>query len=470
MAGNDFEALQVSLVGNRVVRVDHPSLPVIPATYLSASSAAAATSLTVRDNIGFLNTDFIIIGNFGDSRTELKRINAAINPGTTFGCTATTFAHAVNSPVRKIIYDKVEIYGNSTASSPGATLITTVDITPNADFTEYVDTGTTFAFYGARGIRSVATTFNGSYSDFISATGFASDTVGFLIQRAFESTGEKVRASGVLSKQWAYDQIFLCEQDISKELKKWSWLQEFEADMGNIALGDNSYALPTDISDDNTPKAIQGLRIGTGNNLTYITKAEYEHLFQNVAQSSVSTTYSAGATSIVLTDSRDFNDSGAINVYTGTSIDNVSYTTNTKSTNTLGTVTSNDSGGTALDPVWQGESQGLPQRYTIYEGVLYFDTVPDNSTNLIGANIWIDYYKKVVRVDTDGDTLTVPDPLCVQNWLEAMIKKAKTGGMLDLNDSAYIEYLRRKDRMIKLEVSGQSTNLTPSYFEDYNVW
>ena len=72
-------------------------------------------------------------------------------------------------------------------------------------------------------------------------------------------------------------------------------------------------------------------------------------------------------------------------------------------------------------------------------------------------------------MDTDGDTLTVPDPFCVQNWLEAMIKKAKSGS-LDEKDSSYVEYLRRKDRMIKLEVSGQSTNLTPSYFEDYNVW
>lgn len=464
---NTFGAVQISLSGDNILRIDHPSLPTSPFTYLTSSSSAAATTLTVRDNFGFVDSDLILVGSYGDGRTELKRINVAPNAGTTIGCTATTFAHVVNSPIRKILFDKIEVYGNSTASSTGATLISTIDFTPGNDYTEYVITGTVYAFYGVRPIRQTATAYNGSYSDFISATGFASNTVGFIIQRAFETTGEKIRPLGNLSKQWAYDQIFLCEQDISKELKKWSWLQQFEYDMGNITLGVNNYALPTDLSDVNTPKAIQGVRIGTGDNLTYISKAKYEYLFQNVAQTTVTLTYADTATTIGLTDSRDFASSvGAFNVYTAsTTIDSVSYTTNTKSTNIVSGVTNISASGTAGDPVWSGEPQGLPQRYTVFEGVLYFDVVPDNTIDLIGTNIWIDYYKNVTRVNSDGDTLTVPDPTLVQSYLEAMIKKAKAGGSLDLKDPSYLDYLQKKSRLIKLEVSGQLTNLVPDFFE-----
>lgn len=467
MATAGYESTQLSLVGNNVIRIDHPSLPSVPETYLTSSGAAAATVLTVRDNFGFANSDLILVGAFGDSRTEIKRINVAPNAGTTLGCTATTFAHVLNIPVRKILFDRIEVYGNSTASSTGSTLIATIDITPGADYTEYVVSGTTYDFYGVRPIRAAATAYNGTYSDFISASGFSTNTVGFVIQRAFEAVGEKIRAGGVFSKQWAYDQIFSGEQEVAKELKKWSWLQEYEYDMGNVTLGDNSYALPTNISDANTPKAIQGLRIGTGNNLTYISKAKYEYLFQNVAQTTLSTALVDTATTVGLTDSRDFATSvGAINIYSGGVVDNVSYVSNAKSTGILSGVTNINTGGDDnASPVWQNEAQGLPERYTVFESSLYFDTVPDNTIDLIGSNIWIDYHKNVTRADSDGDTLTVPDPSLIQAYLEAMIKKAKAGGSLDLTDPSYLEFLDKKKKLIRLETSGQSTNLVPDFFE-----
>ena len=412
----------------------------------------------------------ILIGSFGDEQAEIKEVDGAITAGTSLTVTAVTFAHPINTPVRKIIFDQIEVYGNSTATSTGATLIATINIDVSSPYTEYVVSGTTYAFYGVRGIRSTATTYSGAYSDFIAAAGFDTITVGFIIKQAFDAVGEIVRSDGLFSKQWAYDQIFLGEHDVSKELKRWSWLQEFEYDAGNITLGMQSFTLPTNMSDRNTPKAILGMRIGKDTNLTYISKSEYEYLFQNVAYTTVATTYASGATSIVLTDSRDFDDSGSFNVYTGTTIDDISYTTNTRSTNTISGVTDNDSGGTAVDPVWQGEPQGRPSRYTIFEGSAYFDTVPDTTANLVGQNIWLDYYKKVTRVNTDGDEITVPDQLCIQYWLEAMIKKHKAGGKLAQDDSSWLEYLRRKQRLINNEVSGQYTTLVPSIVEDDDVW
>ena len=465
-----YEPVQISLVNHNVIRADHPSLPTSPVTYLTSSVSAADVTLTVRDNFGFANSDLVLIGKYGDSRSEIKRINVAPNAGTTIGCVAVSFAHSVNVPVQKILFDKVVILGNSTATSDGATTIATIDITPGADYTEYVNTGTTYNFYGVRLIRQAATAYDGSFSDFIPAAGFGTDTVGFVIQRAFETTGEKLKSSGVLSKQWAYDQIFLCEQDVSKELKKWSWLQEFEYDAGNIALGVNSYALPTNISDPNTPKAIQGLRIGTGDSLTYISKAEYESLFQNVAGTTIALTYADSATTIGLADSRDFASStGSINVYTSDTIDTISYTTNARSSGVLSGVTAVAVAGTAGDPVWQNENPGLPERYTVYEGNLYFEAIPDDTTDLVGSNIWLDYYKKVTRVNSDGDTLSVPDPLLVQNWLEVEIKKAKNGGKVAPDDSSYVEFLGRKKRLKELEVSGQSTNFVPEFYEDIDI-
>ncbi len=464
-----YQSVQLQLVNGNVIRVDHPSLPATPATFITSASIATATTLTVRDNFGFSNSlggDLLLIGDLGNEETEIKLITGAVTAGTSLTVSSNTFPHPVNTPVRKILFDKIEIYGNTIASSSGATLITTVDINVSEQFTEYVVTGSTFAYYGVRVIRSVATTYNGEYSDFIAATGFDTNTVGFIIDQAFKQTGTDFAADGKFSKQWAYDQIFLGEQDVAKERKKWSWLNKFEYDAGNILLGVNHFTLPTNLADRNTPKMIQGLRIGTGRNLTYITKAEFEYLFQNVAQTSVGTTYIAGATSVIMADSRDLFDSGAINVYTAGVIDSLSYTTNTRSTSTLSGVTSNDSGGTAGDPVWQGESQGRPERYTIYEGEVYFDAVPDLSINLVGMNIWLDYYKNVTRVNSDGDTITVPDPLCIQAWLESQIKRAKNNGVIANDDTSWITYLTTKKRLVNLESSGQGVYMVPAYYED----
>lgn len=468
-----YQALQFELLRDNVLRISHPSLPSTPSTYLTAANAAGATALTVRDNGSFsssLGGDLLLIGETGNEQTEIVYVNGAITAGTGLTTSTLVFAHPINTPVRKIIFDKIEVFGNSSASSSGATSIATISIDPTAPYTEYIVTGTTYAYYGIRGVRSIATTYNGSYSDFIAAGGFDTDTVGFIINQAFNACGEQIRENGILSKQWAYDQVFLGEQDVARERKKWSWLQEFAYDAGNVTLGVNSLTLPTNIADKNTPSVLQGVRIGVGQNLKAISKAEYDALFLNVSNTTVGTTYASGATSIVLTDSRDFQDSGSFNVYTaGTTIDNVLYTTNTRSTNTVTGVTSNNSGGTAGEPVWNGEPQGIPLRYTVYEGVLYFDTVPDLTTNLVGSNVWLDYYKKVTRVNTDGDSITVPDPLCIQYWLEAMIKKAKAGGKLEANETSWIGYLTKKKRLVDNEVLGQGSSFVPNYIED-SVW
>lgn len=462
-----YEAVQLQLVGNNVLRINHPSLPATPASFLTTANSAGGTSLTVRDNNGFTNGDLILVGDYGTEQAEIKQVNGAVSAGTSLTTTAMTFAHAVDTMVRKILFDKIEIYGNSSSSSSGSTLITTINIDPTSPFTEYVVTGTTYAYYGVRAIRSVATTYNGDYSDFIQSSGYDTDMVGFIIARAFEATGMEVQADGKYSRQWAYDQIFLGEQDVAKARKKWSWLQEFSYDAGNVTLGVNHFTAPTNMSDKNSPRAIQGLRLGTGKHLTYMSKAEYDALFQNTARTTVGTTYVAAAGTVILTDSRDFTDAGSFNAYTNNTIDSVSYTTNTRATNTLTGVTSNDSGATAGDPVWQNEPAGVPQRFTIFEGEIYFDMVPDLTANLVGTNIWLDYYKKITRVNSDGDTITVPDSLCIQFWLETQIKRSKSNGTIAADDASWIGYQRLKKQLSDLEVGGQGVSFVPEYMQDY---
>ena len=469
-----YESVQFQLVKDNVLRVYHPSLPEVPFTYLTTASSAGGTSLTVRDNTNFsasVGGDLLLLGEIGSEQTEIVYINGAITAGTALTTSTQIFAHPIGTSVRKIAFDKIEFYGNTSASSSGATQLngsTTVNLDVSSPYTEYVMTATeasTYTFFGARFIRSVATTYNGSYSDFIATAGFDTDTVGFIIKQAFDACGEEIRPNGLLSKNWAYDQIFLGEQDVAKERKKWSWLQEFNYDAGNVALGSNSFSLPTNIDDKNTSRSIQGLRIGTGQNLTYMTKAEYDALFLNVSHTTVATNYLAGATTIVLTDSNDFQDSGSFNVYSS-AIDGVAYPTTTRSPDTITGATGVDNAGTAADNVWQNEPQGKPLRFTVFEGTAYFDAVPDTTLNLVGSNIWLDYYKKVTRVNSDGDAITVPDPLCIQYWLETMLKKHKAGGKLDDDDSSWKNYLVKKARLIVNEVSGQGTYFVPTYAAD----
>ena len=451
-----------------MIRVHHPEL-VEPSTYLTASVAAAGTALTVKSNLGFSNTDpqdNLLFEGWGSELAEIKRVNGAITAGASLTCQAVTFAHGIDTPVYKTLFDQFEVSGSSTATGT-KTVIATANINVTGQWSDYIVSGTTYSFYHVRWYNSLATTvYYSSYSDAIAAAGYDPKNVGFIKKQAFDQMNEL--PGGRFDDQWIYDQIYLGELEVAKRLKRWSWLNVFDNDLGNITTGMRSVSLPSDIEDDETDKSILGLRIGKLDNMTYVDRPEFETLMDGVATTTLAAAISVGNTTVTLTDSRDFDTSGSINI-SGTSY---SYTGNNRTTNVLSGFTAFAAGVDNSTQVWQGISFGEPRRYTVHSGTVYFDVPP--SSDYSGRNIWLDYYKSPTRVDSDGDSISVNDPKVIISYLKMKIEERKQNGSLPSGHNLILELERGISELIRQEQSGQKLRMVPAvpntFFKSARTW
>lgn len=438
-----YESAVIRDARNNVLRIAHPSVPGSPITYLSASVAAAAVTLAVADNYGFANADLFVVGRLGSDATEIKKVNAAVTQGTALTVTALTYAHAVDSQVALTLWDQVEISGAATATG-SKTVITTTSIQPDRPETTYAVVGTTYAFYFARYKNSVTSAFS-SYSDPADATGYAKTTVRSVKDSALSMVNEQV--SGLISDDFLNQEIFNCEEEVYRMKQKWSWADSFGTIIGETVEGGYRIALPADIADPYSNNSIKNLRVGTRNNLTYLEKQEWDKRYIDVAHATVATTFLTGAVSIVLDDSSDFDSVGSITI--GAS--SYAYTANDKSTGTL-TVPATSDGQTAGADVWQNAVYAEPAGYTVFEGYLYFDCPV--TSQFATLNVRMDYYRKPTAINSDDDSLNLPDFTVYHYYLAYKILLRKSNGS---SDSASQEMksefqrkalqLMRKDRL-----------------------
>ena len=438
---------------DNVLRIAQPDLLDVR-TNLTAAVAASGTTLTVQNTEGFINTNPLLLEGYGIENAEIVKVNGAVSAGTSLTVTGTVFSHAIDCPAYKILFNQVQILGSATTSSADAVAIETVDLRPSDLYTDYVVVGTTYTYYFVRFYNSFASSpYYGDYSDAIPATGFTPKTVGFIRRVSFKNVGEDF--GGRWTPEWVYDQVYLGEQDVAKELKRWSWLYSYDSDLGNITTGQRRIALPTDIEDSRTTKSILGMRIENFENMDPIDWVEYQDQMQGVAYTSLASTASIAATTLVLTDSRDFADSGAVNIL-GTTY---SYTANNRATGTLSGLTALAAQIDSGSEVWQNVTFGTPTAYAINNGYAYFDTPP--SSDYSGRNVWLDYYTTITKKNSDMDELQVNDPSIIVSWLEMAIKKEKNNGALAITDISYIEYSRKKKLLISNEVTGTKLSMVP---------
>jgi hypothetical protein len=451
-----YPAPRVEMVRENLIRVYHPEL-IEPQTFLTESVAASDVTLAVQNSSLFSNTDpqdLVLMEELGSDKAEIKRINGAISSNTSLTVQALSFSHGAETMVSKILFNQVELSGATTLAG-SKTVISTTNINVSGPYTDLVVTSTTYSFYFVRFYNSLSTTtYFGAYSAGVSSSDLDPNTVGFARRTAFKNVNEAF--GGKYDTAWVLDQIFLCELDVQKELKRWSWLTAFNYDLGNVATGLRRIALPSDIEDNQTNKSILGVRIGTFTPMNYVDWSEFTYMMRSIAYTTVATTATIGATSLILTDSRDYDDSGTINI-AGTPY---TYTANTRSTNTLSGFTAFAAQIDSGSEVWQNATFGLPTMYTVSSGYIYFVTPPSSDYN--GRNIYLDYYKKVTRKETDTSTFDVNDPQLVIYWLEMAVKKERANGELPITDSSLLQYQERKKRLKDNEQSGQILTIIPA--------
>lgn len=131
-------------------------------TYLTAAVAAAGTTLTVKDNTGISNGDYLILGEIGEEGTEIKAVNGAVTAGTSITITAVTFAHGVDTPIYRADFNQCE-FSRATTLTGSKSVLNTGSITPDQQFTIYDDTTNTTGYGFVRWKNSTDASYS-SYS------------------------------------------------------------------------------------------------------------------------------------------------------------------------------------------------------------------------------------------------------------------------------------------------------------------
>ena len=455
-----YEVPRILSVNSRVIKVSHLDLPSQPVTYLLTAMAALDTSMTVIDNAGFSDNDLLLIGELGVDGTEIKDITAAVTAGTALTCVAVTFAHPAGTPIRRLSFNQWKLYGTTTNTFAITNLLggAAINIQVAAPYTTYVNTGTEYAYYWAVAFDSV-NSITGNNSDGVASTGYTLDSVGSLINSALTST--KKEKGSIITDEWFFKEINDCLRYITGKLKHWSFLQSFNYSLGSSVRGSYIYTMPTDAEDKNTNKSILDVRVGTDEGLTYVDKKELEKEQEGVAYTQVTTQAVATDTTLAIDNSYDFADSGSVDVFISGTKYTITYTGVTRST-TAGVLTGIPAAGTGsitvtlpVDTnVWQGEDEGQPLYFTVYDGSLYIWPLPDASYDY--KNVSLDYWTSRTLVNSSGDVIEPPRYDAVKHWLCFKLHALdNASGKLDFNDGDWILFNEILKDMIRTECSGQ---------------
>lgn len=446
--------------------IDHTSIILDKkTTYFSSDLASANSSLTADSIVGFAINQVLLLGNIGQEKAEIILTHASTAPtGSTITlASATAFAHSRGDKVALLDWNQIEI-SHATTSSGSKTVITTIAIQVDQQKTIYNDTTYTSGYYFYRYKNSIDGTFS-DYSDAIPYAGFADNSVFMIKDRAMKDLGidydDKITSAYLNTSLWEARR----DLDNDEKILRFSFRTKFNSNIGQIAPGTWKVACPTDLRDPNTNKNILALRIGKKNRpLEYQDINRFNENFRNVAHTTLNGTITSLSTSLTLTKSGDFDDSGSL-YFAGAdaseTVDIVAYTANDEVTNILTGVTGIQTAGHADGTdVWQGVNFGEPIYYTVNQGYIYFN-IPFMD-DLAGEYIYMDYYSTLLVYDTDGDILDEPEYDMFVSYLKYKIKYLKANGAIDITkDPDYLEWVKRKTNMINKELIGQTIYLVP---------
>ena len=129
-------------------------------TLTAAATAGSNVSLTLENNDGFTNLDYVVIGHEGSELAELQQINQAVTAGTSIRVATLKFNHAAGEPVTRYRYNQRKFYGCATETgtyveltSEGSPKAIQVD-DPQGTLLEY--TGSTYLYFKATYYNSQA--------------------------------------------------------------------------------------------------------------------------------------------------------------------------------------------------------------------------------------------------------------------------------------------------------------------------
>jgi hypothetical protein len=325
-----------------------------------------------------------------------------------------------------------------------------------ADLNEtiYRDSAHTSGYYFARFKNSANSTFS-PYSDPAPVNGYGIYSARSIIDKALGEINKKT--SDVMSDEYAFGQIDNCQMECLREFKRWSFMQTFNAIIGETSEGTWKVALPTDCDDQNTTKSIYNFRIGKEEDMIWVDKEEWNAILSATAFTTLATNLSIGDAAVVLTDSSDFDDAGTIQM----GANQIAYSANNKTTNTLTLSAVSTVNVTAGQDVFQNTSLGCPSYYTTFGGYLYH--WPITSATYDKRNYYLDYYKSLTQIQHDSDNIVLLDPVVVEYYLCWKFLLRLNNGTENTATNSYKKlYEDRRDTMKKKESLNRNFILNPN--------
>jgi len=432
------------------------------ATFVAVDALSGVSTLTVDNGLKFSIGQYALLGSFGYEKSEIVRLHTSTAPTATLITlnAASNFAHNRGERIAFIPYDQIVIERSTDGGVNYASLVT-VNIRPDSTETYYNHTtGAATDYYRARFSNSTTSDVS-QYSDGIPGNGYIENSAGAVIRAALTSLGEEI--DDVVTKEFLYVALGegRTELDQTVGVERWSFRTEFDYNAGVVIPGQYKITLPADMREPSTYKNLLSVRIGRDRfPLSKVDKQALNRWYQGVARSTLASPITPASTSIVLTESGDFDDGGAINIAAASVSDELdvpSYVTNTYATNTLGTVTSIADSHAAGALVWQGASFGYPTEYTVDDGELIFSQPFANDR--AGNNIWIDYYRKLEDIDSDADLLDEPNYKMYVPYLRYRIKKRRNKDLVRDTDDDYKTWAEKRDGAVQKEFLGQDVRL-----------
>lgn len=381
----------------------------------------------------------------------------------------TNLPHSSSTTVSVIPYDNVEFSLAPTVAGIKVVLATK-PLLVDQFYTEYDDETNTTGFYFSRFKNSFTAVFS-PYSDPAPYEGYGINSARAVIDSALQEINKET--SEVLSDVFAFTQLDNCQTECIRELKRWSFMQKFNFNIGQAGTGQWRLPVPTDLDDQNTNRSIYILKLGANPRLTWVDFEKFNDLLNDMVYSTLAAPALNGDLTLTLVDSSDFvsdgsgsgNNSGTVQIGATT----YSYTANNTTTGVLtlqDAITVDTTQPTASD-VFGNIQTGLPTYWTTYGGYIYWFPVTAAAYNL--KNLYLSYYIKQVRITSDYDNLIIPDPIVAMNYLCWKFLKKLNNGEESSGSQAYFQnYILRREKMKQKEVMNRTFVFKPNY-QNFNI-
>lgn len=379
-------------------------------TYLSTNAVLGATTLNV-DNGTELTAGAILglLGTMSSQNAEI--VQASGHTDLTITVAATKQSHNRGEQFQEINYDSISLYRSATIDG-SYTLVTDKLLQVTQMQTVIYDlSGTTGDFYKVQWKNSVTSAVS-DFSSPISVLEYPPDSAGALFESVVTLFGIQEN-DPIINADFLLTALNDARQFTKSSLSgiRHAWQEVFEHPI-KVLAGRSYIDLPDDIEFSKTDQSLLAARFLLNNiltpyNMRYIDKRTWNQAAFYSNGGETTTAVTAGATTIPLNSVGDFFVEGgsaqvATNDYDEV-VESIQYTGIDLLTNELVGVTGLTRNLPVGAQIWSRASMNQPVYYTVFGNRLVFSSlIPDS---MQGNNCYIDYYKKMVKIENFYDVI-----------------------------------------------------------------